>query len=61
MRQRGRYPNSAGCLSIFKNFQYSDLVAGHEISHGLIFRADVGSVTLHGVDYLRMTTGRARS
>ena len=42
-------------FSIFENFQYSDVVAGHEKSHALIFRADVGSVVLHGVDYLRMT------
>jgi hypothetical protein len=42
-------------FSIFENFQYSDVAAGHEKSHALIFRADVGSVVLHGVDYLRMT------
>lgn len=42
-------------FSIFENFQYSDVVAGHEKSHALIFRADVGSFALHGVDYLRMT------
>jgi len=42
-------------FSIFENFQYSDVVAGPAESHALVFRADVGSVPLHGVDYLRMT------
>ena len=28
-------------FSIFENFQYSDVAAGHEKSHALIFRADV--------------------
>ena len=42
-------------FSIFENFQYSDVVAGPAESHALAFRADVGSVALHGVDYLRMT------
>ena len=42
-------------FSIFENFQYSDVVARHEKTHALIFRADVGSFALHGADYLRMT------
>ncbi len=42
-------------FSIFENFQYPDVVAGQGQSHALIFRADVGRVELHGVDYLRMT------
>ena len=42
-------------FSLFENFQYSDVVAGHEKSHALIFRAKIGSDVLHGVDYLRMT------
>jgi hypothetical protein len=40
---------------LFSIFEYSDVVVGHEKSHALIFRPDVGSVALHGVDYLRMT------
>jgi hypothetical protein len=42
-------------FSLFENFQYSDVVAGHGKSHALIFRAKIGSDVLHGVDYLRMT------
>ena len=42
-------------FSLFENFQYSDVVAGREKSHALIFRAKMGSDVLHGVDYLRMT------
>jgi hypothetical protein len=41
-------------FSIFENFQYSDVVARHEKTHALIFRADVGSFGRHGADYLRM-------
>ncbi len=43
-------------FSIFENFEYPDVVEGYAKSHALIFRADVGGVRLHGVDYLRMTS-----
>jgi hypothetical protein len=42
-------------FSIFENFHYPDVIAGQQQSHALIFRAEVGGVALHGVDYLRMT------
>ena len=42
-------------FSIFQNFEYPDVVTGQKDSHALIFRADVGGIVLHGVDYLQMT------